>query len=134
MDVLQHCGFSKCDWVWALLSSYTSRVLLNSVACDPIKHDQGLRQGDPLSRRLLVLAIDPINHVLANATSQGRLHTLHGRANMARTSQQAWHTRSFCRHGTFSLRGDHLGRKIGDASIITGSRNNIIFFQLAHTY
>jgi hypothetical protein len=45
MDMLQHLGFlSKFyDWVVALLSTSSSRVLLNGIAGDPIKHGRELR-------------------------------------------------------------------------------------------
>jgi hypothetical protein len=59
MDLLRHHHFSSrfCDWTSALLSTASSRVLLNGVAGDPINHGRGLRQGDPLSSLLSVLAI-----------------------------------------------------------------------------
>jgi hypothetical protein len=39
MDLLFHCGFlqSFCDWVWALLSTSTSHVLVNH--CDDVDLD-----------------------------------------------------------------------------------------------
>jgi mannosylglycoprotein endo-beta-mannosidase len=51
MELLQHLGFPTKfrDWIAALLSSSSSRVLLNGIAGNPIKHGRGLRQGDPLS-------------------------------------------------------------------------------------
>jgi hypothetical protein len=51
MELLQHLGFPTKfrDWIAALLSSSSSRVLLNGIAGDPIKHGRGLRQGGPLS-------------------------------------------------------------------------------------
>ena len=88
VDMLQHMGFPAIyrDWVAALLSTASSRVLLNGVAGDPIKHGRGLRQGDPLSPLLFVLAIDPLHHILRKATSQGHLHEIRGRAPTIRTS------------------------------------------------
>lgn len=78
LEVLNHHGFPTRfrDWVSALLSSASSRVLLNGIAGDPIKHGQGLRQGDPFSPLLFVLAIDPLHHILSKATTQGKLHPL----------------------------------------------------------
>ena len=91
MDLLQHLGFPSAfrNWVLALLSTSTSRVLINGIAGDPIKHGRGLRQGDPLSPLLFVLAIDPLHHLLSKATEQGKLHKIRGRAPMIRTSLYA---------------------------------------------
>ena len=54
-------------------------MLLNGTTGDPIKHGPSLRQGEPLSPLLFVLAIDPLHHILATATSQGQLKPLRGR-------------------------------------------------------
>jgi mannosylglycoprotein endo-beta-mannosidase len=91
MDLLQHLGFPSTfrNWVLALLSTSTSRVLLNGITGDPIKHGRGLRQGDPLSPLLFVMAIDPLHHILSKATQQGNLHKLRGRTPTIRTSLYA---------------------------------------------
>lgn len=91
MDLLQHLRFPVRfrDWVSALLSTATSRVLINGVLGDPLKHGRGLCQGDPLSPLLFVLAIDPLHHLLSKATAQGHLHSLCGRAPTVRASLYA---------------------------------------------
>ena len=91
MDLLQHLRFPVRfrDWVAALLSTSTSRVLINGVLGDPLKHGCGLRQGDPLSPLLFVLAIDPLHHLLSKATAQGHLHPLYGTTPTVRASLYA---------------------------------------------
>lgn len=91
LDLLNHLGFPPRfrGWISTLLSSASSRVLLNGVPGAPIKHGCGLRQGDPLSPLLFVLAIDPLHLILQKATAQGKLHPLGGQAMSIRASLYA---------------------------------------------
>jgi hypothetical protein len=88
VDLLQKRGFPSRfrNWVVALLFTSSSRILLNGVASPPIRHGRGLRQGDPLSPLLFVLAIDPLAQILENATTIGLLHKIRGRRAILRTS------------------------------------------------
>jgi hypothetical protein len=81
LDLLQHRGFPPRfrNWVAAIFVTATSRVLLNGIAGEPIGHARGLRQGDPLSPLLFMLAIDSLTHILEGATRHGLLHKLRGR-------------------------------------------------------
>jgi hypothetical protein len=85
--MLEHLGFPPTfrDWVSALLASASSRVLLNGLADNPIKHGRGLRQGDPLARA----PHRPATYILRKATQQGHFHLLRGRSPIIRTSLYA---------------------------------------------
>jgi hypothetical protein len=74
---------------FALLSTSSSRVLLNGVTRLPIKHGRGLRQGDPLSPLLFVLAIDLLQHILELSTQHGLLQKIRGHGTIIRTSLYA---------------------------------------------
>ena len=63
-------------WVCLLLSTASSRVLLNGKPGPAIRHARGLRQGDPLSLMLFILAIDPLHHIIRRATETGTLKPL----------------------------------------------------------
>jgi hypothetical protein len=80
LDLLRRRGFPHRfqEWIAALFSSASSRVLLNGIAGKPIVHGRGLRQGDLLSPLLFVIAIDPISQILERATTHGLLHKLRG--------------------------------------------------------
>ena len=77
------------DWIAALLLTSSSRVLLNRVPNAPIKHGRGLRQGDPLSPLLFVLAIDPLQKQIELATELQMLTRLRGRTATIHTSMYA---------------------------------------------
>jgi hypothetical protein len=62
MDLLRRQGFPPRwrSWVSTLLSTASSKAVLNGIPREDIQHGRGLRQGDPLSPLLFVLAIDPL--------------------------------------------------------------------------
>ena len=73
----------------AIMSTSTSMILLNGIPGDPIRHGRGLGQGDPLSRMLFILAIDPLQILLDIATEQGLLSSFWQRHVRLHTSMDA---------------------------------------------
>lgn len=87
LELLQKGFPSKVrNWIAALLYTSSSRILLNGVAGPTIIHDQGLRQGEPLSPLLFVLAIDPPTTDSGARNTEGLFHKIRGRRAMVRTS------------------------------------------------
>ncbi|KAE8809830.1 retrotransposon protein [Hordeum vulgare] len=88
LELLQQLGFSARwrEWVAFLLSTTSSPIMLNSAAREKIWHRRGLRQGDPLSPLLFIIAIDSLHHLLSAATEQGLLQPIPGRDNRLRVS------------------------------------------------
>jgi len=73
IQMMKQLGFDDtwCDWIQRILDSGTSSILLNGV---PGKHFQcrrGVRQGDPLSPLLFVLATDLLQCIINRGHSQG---------------------------------------------------------------
>lgn len=74
LETLQAHGFSSrwCGWIESLLSTASSRILLNGHQQPPSKHLRGVRQGDSLSPMLFIIAMD-ILHRLFQKASDGVL-------------------------------------------------------------
>jgi hypothetical protein len=91
LEMLRHRGFSTrwTDWLARILSSSSSAVLVNGCPGPVIKHRRGLRQGDPLSSYLFILAMDTLNRIFDIATEEGSLSPLKGRQARLRLSLYA---------------------------------------------
>jgi hypothetical protein len=72
-----------------LLATSSFNILLNGVPRRRIKHARGLRQGDPLSHMLFILAIDPLHRLIELAASRGLVHPILPRAASLRCSLYA---------------------------------------------
>ena len=78
LEVLEAMGFGQRwrDMISLILSSSSSRVLLNGTPGPPFAHQCGLRQGDSLSPLLFIIAMEPLQRLLALATERGILSPL----------------------------------------------------------
>ena len=66
LQVMKHKGFSDrwINWIENILSSGSSSVILNGIPGKPFKCKRGVRQGDPLSPLLFVLAADLLQTIV----------------------------------------------------------------------
>ena len=78
LDVLQALAFGPrwCEWVSILFRTSSSTALLNGQHGPSFSHARGVRQGDPLSPMLFILAMDPLQRLLDQATQHGILTPL----------------------------------------------------------
>jgi retron-type reverse transcriptase len=75
IDILRHKGFGDkwLHWISMILNSGTSEVLLNGVPGQRFHCKRGVRQGDPLSPLLFVLAVDLLQSIVNKANDCGIL-------------------------------------------------------------
>ncbi|WVZ95337.1 hypothetical protein U9M48_041118 [Paspalum notatum var. saurae] len=78
LELLEFLGFSRRwrDWMAALLSTSSTKVLLNGRPGNRICHARGLRQGDPLSPMLFVIVMEALNGLICLADNFGYLSRL----------------------------------------------------------
>ena len=71
--MMKHLGFAEIwiDWIERILASGSSSVLLNGVPGNHFHCRRGVRQGDPLSPLLFVLAADLLQCIVNKAYQQG---------------------------------------------------------------
>lgn len=91
IDVMKAYGFGQRwrDIICQLLASSSSRILLNGCPGPAFTHLKGLRQGDPLSPMLFILAMDPLLRMLDAATARGLLEPIPQNAVRMRASLYA---------------------------------------------
>jgi hypothetical protein len=92
LKMLRRVGFNMawCDWISVLISTASTRVLLNGDCGSRICHARGLHQGDPLSPMLFLLVMEALNTLIRKADSWSLLHPL-GIAGMPqRSTPMTW--------------------------------------------
>jgi hypothetical protein len=75
LEVLHALAFSQKwrDWI---SSTSSSKILINGRSGKNIKHARGLRQGDPFSPLLFILAIDPLQRIIEMAVEKRFLQSV----------------------------------------------------------
>jgi hypothetical protein len=125
LEVLEKLGFSTKwrDWIAALLGSASSRILINGQPTKDIRHERGLRQGDPLSPLLFILAIDPLQRIIEVAANKGILSPVLPRAANLRCSLYADDAAIFASPSNMEV--EHLHRILIFFGECSGLRINI---------
>ncbi|KAM0901815.1 hypothetical protein ACQ4PT_019723 [Festuca glaucescens] len=75
LEVLEAKGFGQKwrDWIACLMFTASTMIIVNGELTDPIVHKCGLRQGDPLSPLLFVIATDILAELFTMADRVGAL-------------------------------------------------------------
>lgn len=96
------------EWISILLSTASTRVLVNGVPGPTILYTCGLRQGDPLSLMIFTIFIDVLNSLIQRAVEQGFLQRLINRHAASSVSLYANDVVIFCHpdaHDIHTIRG-----------------------------
>ncbi|WVZ85537.1 hypothetical protein U9M48_032454 [Paspalum notatum var. saurae] len=85
---MQHLGFGHiwCNLISLLLSTSSTRILINGEPGEYIVHRRGLRQGDPLSPMLFILVMEALNAIVSYACWEHMLQPIASQQTMHRIS------------------------------------------------
>lgn len=97
MELLHVLGFGNRwrAWIILIMATSTTRILLNGCPGKLIRHQRGLREGDPLSPMLCILAIDPLQKILQLAIERGLIKPVQSISAKVRISLYADDTAIF---------------------------------------
>jgi hypothetical protein len=125
LEVMEALGFSTKwrDWISSLLGTARSKVLVNGQPTQGITHARGLRQGDPLSPLLFILAIDPLQRIIEIAAQKGILRPILPKAANLRCSLYADDAAIFANPSALEL--DHLYTLLNFFGDCSGLKINI---------
>jgi hypothetical protein len=125
LEVLENLGFSRKwrNWISVMLGTATSRVLINGQPSMEIRHARGLRQGDPLSPLLFILAIDPLQRIIEAAANKGVLKPVLPKAANLRCSLYADDAAIFADPNSLEL--EHLHKILTFFGDCSGLKINI---------
>jgi hypothetical protein len=75
LQMMEQLGFNNqwIQWTTSILQSATISVLLNGVSSKSLNYKRGVRQGDPMSHLLFVLAAELLQCIINKAYQQGLL-------------------------------------------------------------
>jgi hypothetical protein len=78
LDVLEAMGFGQHwrRWIASMLSSATSKIMLNGQPGKLIKHRRGVRQGDSLSPLLFIIGMEILSRLFKLAMDEGVLRAM----------------------------------------------------------
>jgi hypothetical protein len=78
LEIMKHLGFGQGwrNWISSLWNTASSTFLLNGEPGKRLLHCSGVRQGDPLSPMLFLIAIKPLHKLIAKAQDMGLLDKL----------------------------------------------------------
>ena len=82
-------------------------ILVNGRLTQNIPHVRGLRQGNPLSPLLFIIAIDPLQHIIEHAAQRGILHPVLPKATNLRCSLYADNEAIFANSNATELKNFH---------------------------
>jgi hypothetical protein len=75
LEILRRMGFPDCwlQWIQIALRTASTKLLVNGAPGRKIWHARGVRQGDPLSPQLFVLAMEAVTLLFCQAAARGLL-------------------------------------------------------------